>query len=248
VIVLELFADYHTHSQYSHGKGNIVGNIEVAIRKGLEAIAITDHGPAMAFGLGVKRASDLLQIKAEIRQVQQYFPQVKVLAGVEANILNEAGDLDVPTEILAQLDLVLVGLHPNLFPRLESLRLLGYHYGGKLSRTLNARARKFNTQALVNAVQRHPVDIVTHPGLKLAVDTKELAQVCAARGTALEINSSHGYLTTEFVQVAVAAGVKFAINSDAHRPEDVGNLAAGLAIAEKVGLTAADIINARYIQ
>jgi putative hydrolase len=240
-----LFADYHTHSQYSHGSGDIRENITVAHRKGLEEIAITDHGPAMAFGLGVKKADKLLSIKKKIRRLAEDFPGMRVLAGVEANVINRAGDLDVPWEILTALDIVLLGLHPNLVLCRSSLPILGYYYGGKVSKVLRQRSRLCNTTALINAVRRFPVDIVTHPGLRLAVDTRELAKVCALRGTALEINSRHGFLSREFVAVAAAEGVSFAINSDAHRPEEVGELTAGLIIARDAGLTAANIINAR---
>jgi putative hydrolase len=247
-IQLYLFADYHTHSQYSHGRGDLEGNIRTARARGLEELAITDHGPALAFNLGVRRAEELLEIKGKIGRLQEKYPEVRVLAGVEANVINSNGDLDVPGEILDQLDIVLAGLHPNIFPRtFENFRLLALYWGGKLSGYLGQRSRLFNTRALVNAVERYPIAIVTHPGLKLAVDTRELARACAACGTALEINSSHGYLTAAFVSVAAAEGVKFAINSDAHHPWAVGDLGPGLAVARQAGLTAAEIINAREL-
>lgn len=245
-IPLYLFADYHTHSQYSHGRGDLEGNIRAALARGLEEVAITDHGPALAFHLGVRRAEQLLEIKAKIRRLQAKYPKLRILCGVEANVINSKGDLDVPREILDQLDIVLAGLHPNIFPRtLENFRLLALYWGGKLNRQLDRSSRLFNTRALINTVTKYRIDIVTHPGLKLSVDTRELARACVACDTALEINSSHGYLTAGFVRAAAAEGVKFAINSDAHHPRAVGALGPGLAIARQVGLTAADIINAR---
>jgi len=194
----------------------------------------------------VRRAEQLLEIKGKIRRLQEKYPEVRVLCGVEANVISSRGDLDVPREFLEQLDIVLAGLHPQIFPRsLDNCRFLALYWGGKVSGYLDRRSRLYNTRALINAVARYPIAIVTHPGLELAVDTRELARACAACGTALEINSSHGYLTANFVSVAAAEGVKFAINSDAHHPEKVGVLGPGLAIARRVGLTVADVINAR---
>lgn len=247
-ITIYLFADYHTHSQYSHGKGDIIGNLCTAWEKGLEEIAITDHGPALAFKLGVRDASVLLQIKAEINSLKPAFPNLKILCGVEANVLNREGDIDVPPEILQKMDIILVGLHPYIIPyNLETLRIVTYYLGSRFSRCLANKARLFNTEALIRAVERYKIDIITHPGLKLPIDTRELARACAQKGTALEINAGHEYQTREFIEIAAAEGAVFVVNSDAHHPEKVGCLEHGLALAKRAGLTAADIINARAV-
>ncbi|MDI6870665.1 MAG: PHP domain-containing protein [Bacillota bacterium] len=245
---MQLIADYHTHSVHSHGTGTVEENVAAARRRGLWAVAITDHGPANLFGLGMKAPEVLLSIQKEIQQIEGERPDIRVLAGVEANIVSGDGDLDVPDDLLRDLDVVLVGLHPMVRYRsaADALRLGFLNLAGRASEALYRRGRETNTRALEEAVTRHEVDIVSHPGLHLSIDTERLAAACAAVGTALEISAGHRYMTPEFVHVARAAGAVFAINSDAHRPEDVGNLEQGLAVAEAADLPAALVLNARH--
>lgn len=248
---MNLFADYHTHTKYSHGKGTVLENIEAAREKGLEQVAISDHGPANPV-LGIRSAEVLLDIKKEVAYYDSRYDDLKVLTGVEANIVGSDGRLDVPRSILNRLDIVLAGLHrltwftdwqagvtmyvENPFSKIKL---------GNLSKRFAEKARNHNTKAVVEAVCRYDIDIITHPGLHMSIDTYELARACAKRGTALEINASHGTSLTEFAWAAASQGVSFAISSDAHRPQDVGRLEPGLTVAEKLGLTADRIINAR---
>lgn len=247
--MLKLFADYHTHTRHSHGRGTVPENIEAARRRGLQEVAITDHGPGMLPWMAVKSPETLLAIKEEVKAYNRLHPGITALAGVEANVIGVDGELDVPVKVLSKLDLVLAGLHLMVVPSSvgDGLRLLGNNlWGSRISPRLARRARLDNTKALVEAVYRYHIDIITHPGLQLSIDTGELARACARRDTALEINCSHGYLSAGFVRVAAGEGVSFAINSDAHRPEDVGRLEAGLSLAEKVGLEPELVINAEY--
>ncbi|MDI3538054.1 MAG: putative hydrolase [Bacillota bacterium] len=243
---MKIYADYHTHSEYSHGRGSILGNLRAAQRRGLKAVAITDHGPATAFGMGVPDEKTLLKIKDRLRALAPQFPGLRILAGVEANVVSLDGDLDVSDEVLGQLDIVLAGLHPSVYARTirDAAWLIGLNALSRHLKEVRRLARILNTRALIRAVERHRIDIVTHPGWKLSIDTRALASVCALRGTALEINAAHGYLTREFVRVAAAEGVRFAIGSDAHTPARVGNLEAGVAVAEQLGLRPDQIINA----
>lgn len=242
-----MFADYHTHTRYSHGRGTVRDNVLAARRRGLERIAITDHGPAN-IGFGIRSSETLLEIKAEVRRVAAEFEDIEVLVGVEANVISLDGQLDVDDEVLQELDLVLVGLHDLVIPASlgDGLRLVA---GNALARRLfpgwSHRTRRDNTEALVAAVNRYEIDIVTHPGLKLNIDTRELAEACRRRQTALEINATHGYLTEEFARVAAREGVSFAINSDAHRPSQVGELEAGIQVALAAGIGPEQIVNAR---
>jgi putative hydrolase len=88
------------------------------------------------------------------------------------------------------------------------------------------------------------IDIITHPGAKADINTKELARAASKRGTLLEINASHGFMTVEYVKIAMKEGVNFVIDSDAHKPEDVGNFEKGIRVAVEAGLPAERIVNA----
>ncbi|HWI52890.1 MAG TPA: hypothetical protein VNT01_12200, partial [Symbiobacteriaceae bacterium] len=151
----------------------------------------------------------------------------------------------VPLEIRAQLDIVLAGLHPGILPRSgrDWVTLTGGNWYAKVNPGYRSRARIANTRAVVEAVLRNDIDVVTHPGYHLDIDTVELARVCAMRNTAMEINARHHEMTVEFCRLAAREGVKFVINSDAHKPADVGNVARGLAVARAAGLGPEQILN-----
>ncbi|MFP4016425.1 MAG: PHP domain-containing protein [Halanaerobiales bacterium] len=243
--------DFHTHSQYSHGKGNLIGNIEVAVSKGLKKIAITDHGPRTwnIIKLGVKSAEILLEIKDKIKGLQLNYPEIEILAGVEANIINSDGELDVPEDILSELDIVAAGFHLLLLPpNIRSAKeiIFDNRFSYHLFPARRQEIRKQNTRALINAVKRYNIDFITHPGYGVDIDTYELARVCTEENTFLEINARHGELTKGFVRAAAETDVKFIINSDAHSPDEVGDLNDGLMIVAELGLSADRIVNVEY--
>lgn len=241
---MKLWADFHTHTKYSHGTGTIRQNVEVAVKKGLSAIGISEHGPAN-IGIGTD-LDDFARMRDEVEHMKAIYPDIRILLGCEANIVSLDGDLDIPDKILNQLDYVMAGLHPMVWPR--SLKD-GYHLlvENMLQRRMDSfreRVLSQNTLALVRAAGNHKIAVITHPGLHLPIDTATLARAAAKLNTALEINAGHGYMTAEYVKIAKKNGATFAIGSDAHKPADVGNFKRGIEIAEKAGLTEDDIINA----
>lgn len=246
---MDLFADYHTHTRHSHGTGSVEDNVRAALARGLAEVAITDHGPASLGWVGIRDRRAWDAMRRDVAAANTAHPGISVLCGVEANVIGLEGQLDISRERLQELDIVLAGLHLEIWPRSlrDGVRLVVNNLvGPRFHRRLARRARNDNTKALVEAVLVNDINIVAHPGLKLSVDTAELARACAARGTAMEINSYHGLTTPDYIEVAARHGVKFAISSDAHRPEDVGNLEVGRRLAEAAGLEPGQVINARH--
>lgn len=241
---MQIIADLHTHTTYSHGKGSVLNNVTVAMSCGLKAIGIADHGPRSAPWVGAS-VGQLKRMIAEVRALDRRSVGLKILAGAECNITSARGHLDVPLEIRAQLDIVLAGLHPGILPRSgrDWVTLTGGNWYAKVNPGYRSRARIANTRAVVEAVLRNDIDVVTHPGYHLDIDTIELARACAMRNTAMEINARHHEMTVDFCRLAAREGVKFVINSDAHRPADVGNVARGLAVAKAAGLGPEQILN-----
>lgn len=246
-----LVADYHTHTRFSHGRGSIADNVEAAARAGLAEVGICDHGPALLF-IGLRSEERLDEMRRQVEQAGAGNPSVKVLLGVEANVISPDGDLDISEGAVAGLDILLVGLHPQIRPSLwqGAWPLVWKNGVGWVSRMLGldgraaAEARRLNTLALVRAVERYRVLAVTHAGLKMHVDMEELAEVCARRGTAIEINSLHGYPREEDLAVALRCGARFIISSDAHHPARVGWLEAGRERARRAGIPPHLVLNA----
>ena len=107
---MELLVDLHTHTITSgHAYSTITENALAASRRGLKLLGMTDHGPSMP-GAPHLFHFDNLSILPE-----QLFG-VKILPGVEANITNHEGELDMPLSYLSYLKLILVGLHPICYP------------------------------------------------------------------------------------------------------------------------------------
>jgi putative hydrolase len=242
-----VFADYHTHTKYSHGSGTIADNARAAKHQGLEVLGIADHGPANWGHIGSTDLAVFDKIIKETKKVQQEIAGLKILAGTEANIISYEGDLDIPLTLQKRLDQVLAGFHVTIRPKTvgDGAKFVSEWVAAHLSLRQKKIARNNNTKAVVAAVYRNDIDIVTHPGLNISIDTPELARACVKNNTALEINTLHGVKSIEFIKVAAYEGVKFAIGSDAHQPERVGCLAAGVQAAQKAGLKPEQVINVK---
>jgi len=241
-----VFADLHTHTRHSHGTGSVLDNVRAAQRQGLEAVAIADHGPASLFGVGVAGPAAFDAIRQEVIEARKAYPGVKVLWGAEANVVSEDGELDIPPGLQERLDIVLAGLHPLVRWRswAKGASLLAANAAGAWTGRVR-HARERNTRAIVNAVLYNRVHVVTHPGYRLPIDTRALAKACAATGCALEINARHDHTTVEYIKIAKAEGARFALGSDAHSPERVGDLQKAVSLALEAGLASRDIVNAR---
>lgn len=240
---MNIIGDYHTHTLYSHGKGTIMENVLAAKRKGLKKIVIADHGPGH-IGFGVK-IHDFLKMKEEINKINDKIEDIEVLMGIEANIVGVDGSIDVPEKYLDIFDIILAGFHYGVKPRSirDFYKLFFTNTLGKVSKSWWDKSRDMNTRAMIKAIEKYPIKIITHPGAKIPMDAGRLAKAAAKTDTWLEINSSHGYLTKEFIQIAKKYPVKFVINSDAHHPERVGDFKKGIHIAKEAGLDERDIIN-----
>ena len=243
---MQLWADFHTHTVYSHGQGSVQENVQAAYKAGLRAVGITDHGPANLFGVGVRGLNMFARIRQDAQRAALATPGLQVLVGVEANVVGTNGQLDIPAWLQAELDIVLAGLHVLVRPQMywPAAQLAGKNLLARAWQGGRKAALVANTDALVAAVYKNRIHIVTHPGYRLPVDTKELAKACAARNTAMEVNTSHPHNTTDYVRLVFEAGAKLVVNSDAHEPGRVGDLAAGQQLLKKADIPVCAVINA----
>lgn len=243
---MEFFADYHTHTKYSDGHGTIEENALAAREAGLDKIGIADHGP-QNIGVGVQAPETYLEIKQEIEKVAAKVPEVEILLGAEADITGLAGEIDISPKIVKELDFLVVGLHPHVWG--ESIRdFFGIVVGNKvsvLSKGLKEKTRTSNTKALIECINRNPVFCISHPNLKMPVDVEELASQCVKNNVALEINTGHRYNKNDLIKQALPTGVNFVVNSDAHFPETVGQLAEGKLLLNRYNVGVERVLNAK---
>jgi len=243
---MKLTADYHIHSTYSrrnHGKSTIEEIVEKAVELGLEEIAITDHGPKhYLYGIQESKINEAKNIVIEMRSK---YPQLKILYGVEANILDYNGKTDIDEEILKQCDIILCGYHIGaLFSSVGDFwNFVIMNYLGKFNKKINEYMTKKNTEAFVKAMNKYKINILTHAGDKIPLDIDKIAKTAEETKTLLEINNSHGHLNSEEIKIASKYKVKFVINSDSHIKHKVGSFQKGLKAAEDAGIDLKRIVN-----
>ncbi len=218
-----LTADYHTHTPYSHGKNTVLENAVAAKKMGLKQIAITDHGfNHLLFGLKRKKLDDL---RAEIKEAEK-LTGVKVLMGMESNLISLDGDTDMRPEDLDKFDIYLFGIHEVLkykkFNDFYNIMFRNYS-AYKLGKKPPEKVIENTTKAYINAVKNNPVDILTHINYKCCCDLKEVAKACADYGTYIEINTKKRHVSPEEVDLMASTGVRFVIDSDAHSADRVGD-------------------------
>ena len=235
-------ADYHTHSTYSDGCAGIEENVRAAMQKGLTCIAVTEHGP-WHLKAGIRRKR-LLAIRREVDTMnERYGDRIRVLMGLEANLISLRGDIDVRESELPLFDMLLMGYHRSALGK----GLCDNAFFLTRRKRANEADRQAMTQAIVRAVQRYPLSILSHPGHHFPVNYAKVARACARAGTAMELSARAGHLRlhAQDVRDCKAAGAVFAIDSDAHRPQEIGGFDQAIAIAREAGLTQQDIVNAR---
>lgn len=239
----EFWGDYHTHTVFSHGKGQISDNAEAGAKIGLKQIAITDHGLGhIAFG--VKRR-ELNEVKRQIEDAKEKF-NIDVLMSVEANIISEKGTVDIKEKDKPYFDIVVAGFHKLVWP--PTLKDWVGYIGGNVFRDLfnmkpTDRIIKRNTNAYVQAIKNYDIDIISHIGNFVPANYKEVAKVASDYGTLIELNSKRCMISDEDIYEMYLTGVNFVIDSDAHSPNRVGEFSLGIEVAERVGISEDRIMN-----
>jgi DNA polymerase (family 10) len=221
--------DLHFHTNYSDGDESIERMVEAAADFGHDYVSVGDHatGPGMVGGVGLSD-EELLDQMEEIRAVDDE-ADIKVFAGVEANI-DEEGGISVGDDVLAELDCVVASPHSGL--------------DGD------------GTDRLVTAIEHPEVDIIGHPTGRMLnqrpghdIDIDRVAEAAADNGTALEINSDPHRLDlrSSNVKAAIEAGATISINTDAHRPGAFEYVRFGVHTARRGWCEPDDVLNCRDV-
>lgn len=241
---MQFFGDYHTHTIYSHGKGTIEENVHEAERKGLKQIAISDHGLGhIAFGL---RRRELDEVRAKIDAVNAK-STVKTFMSVESNMISTEGWVDVNENDLEYFDILLCGYHKFIWPKhfFDALNYITYNGMYNMFKFEPSKAVvRSNTKSYIRAIQRYPIDVITHVNYGLKVNCEEVAKAARDYGTLIEINSKRiSYTDEEFCKM-YDTGVSFIVDSDAHTVNRVGEFSLAESLIDRLKIDPKRIVNA----
>ena len=198
---------------------------------GYEYLAICDHTPNVRVVPGLD-ADDLRRQAEEIAAANDLLAPFRILRGSEVDIRAD-GELDLPDDVLAELDWVQLSLHAGQRERRDAL-----------------------TSKVTNAMRHPAVSCLSHPKGRIlnhrppnALDLERVIEVALETGVALETNGLPDRLDLSGpdVRVALEAGVPIVASTDAHSVRGLGNMQLAIATARRGRATRADVVNTRSL-
>lgn len=211
--------DTHVHTIASgHAYSTLQEYVDHAKDIGLEMFALTDHGPEMPGGPHAYHIANQNVIPREIEGI-------KILRGVEVNIMDFEGTLDINDNLLSKLDIVIASLHPPC---------------------IKPGTKDENTKALINTMKTGLVDIIGHSGNPdYPINIEEFIKAAKEYNVAVEINNSSHLGGTragswdncvEIAKIANKHKVHLLTSSDAHYKTLLGNFEKSIEIFEAAGV------------
>jgi len=228
----DIKGDLHVHTEWSDGRNSIEAMALAAKALGYQYLGIADHsgGRGIAHGLDAER---LRQQILEIKQLNQRLDSIHIFCGLEVDIRGD-GSLDMPQELLEELDIVTAAVHSAMNQSQEQM-----------------------TRRIIRAIENPDVDVLAHPTCRLlpgrepvAADMEAVFQAAVRTNTALEINAMPSRLDLKDIHAyrARELGVKLVINTDAHSTEHLEFMRFGVGIARRGWCQAQDILNTRPLE
>ncbi|MDH5427948.1 MAG: PHP domain-containing protein, partial [Nitrospirota bacterium] len=231
VTIHNIRGDLHVHSKASDGHFSIKDMALAAQAKGYDYLAICDHSQRVTIAHGLDATRLAAQIE-EIDRLNQQFKNFTILKGAEVDIL-EDGSLDLPNDMLTQLDLTVCAIH----------------YQFNLTRAKQ-------TARIIRAMDNPYFSILAHPTGRMInerepyeVDMEQIMAAALERGCFLEVNAQPVRLdlTDLHCKMAKEMGVKVAISTDAHRTTDLEFMRFGVGQARRGWLEPEDILNTFFL-
>jgi DNA polymerase (family X) len=225
----QIRGDLHSHTDWSDGKSTLEEMVAAARAKGYAYLNVTDHSPAVGFGMGLDAGRLRRQIE-RVRELASTLQGFTLLAGAEVDILKD-GSLDYSDELLSELDVVVASLH-------ASHRL----------------SEADQTKRLCAAMENPHVDLIGHPTGRLigrrepyAMDMEAVIAKAVETGTVLEVSGQPDRLDLRDgnVRMAVEAGAKLSIDTDAHSVRALDYMRFGVMNARRGWARADDVVNTR---
>jgi len=223
----DIRGDFHVHTDWSDGHDSIEAMALAAKALGYQYLGITDHsgGRGIAHGLSAERVIEQMR---EIKRINERLDGIRLFTGIEVDIRAD-GSLDLPDELLQELDIVIAAVHSGFGESQEQM-----------------------TSRMIKAMENPNVDILAHPTCRLlaerepvAVDMEAIFPAAARTNTMLEINAMPSRLDLKDIHAhrARELGVKLAINTDAHATDQLRFMRFGVGVARRGWCQAKDIVN-----
>ncbi len=226
----DIRGELHVHTTASDGRSTIEEMARAAKTCGYSYIAVCDHSKSstIANGLTIERMRKHIEA---IRRASGKVKGVTVLVGCECDILRD-GSLDYPDELLAECDLVAASIHAAM----------GSSRSGKLSPTQRTLAAMENPYVTMIG---HPTGRLIHQRAPMELDMAAVVEAAARTGTILEVNAAWQRLDLKdsHIRMALSAGAKLAINTDAHDTDQLAFMRYGVLTARRGGARPGDIVN-----
>lgn len=221
---MQILFDTHTHTIAStHAYSTVLEMAKYASEQGMEAIAITDHAPAIPDGA---HPWHFLNLKALPREIYG----VKILYGAEVNILDLEGNIDLDDELLKKLDVVNASIHAPCY------------------KDGNAED---HTSAYLSIVNNPVIDIICHSGSPaFAYDYERIIDIAKKNHKLIEINNHSFYVRKPSIpncrriaEICKAKEVGIVVSSDAHITFDLGDYTKALDMLKEISFPEKLIIN-----
>lgn len=229
VVQEDIRGDLHCHTTSSDGRASVEEMARAALQRGYEYLAICDHTPAVGAVRGLT-PDDVRRQAEEIAAANELLAPFRVLRGIECDILPD-GRLDLPDDILAELDWVQASVHGGQrMPRAEM------------------------TKRVVEALRNPSVRCLSHPTGRYinrrpenALDLERVFEVALEEQIALEVNGLplRLDLSGAHVRDALRAGVQIVCSTDAHSVRGLQNMTFSVATARRGWATPAHVLNTR---
>jgi DNA polymerase (family 10) len=223
----EIKGDLHIHSKWSDGTSSIEEIAKAAQKKGYQYIALCDHSKSLRIAHGLDETRVLKQIE-EIDRINEKLKGFQILKGTEVDILTD-GKIDHQDKVLRRLDYVVAAVHSGFKQEKEKM-----------------------TKRIVRALENPLVHCLAHPTGRLLgarapyeVDIDEVMEAAKKYGKVLEINATFERLDLDDVHCKKAKemGIRMAIGTDSHHPDQLWMISLGVAVARRGWLETPNVLN-----
>lgn len=227
----DIKGDLHVHTKITDGHNSLEEMVEAAQKLGYEYIANTEHSKHVTVARGLD-AEKLAEHIKKIDKLNESLKNFTILKSVELDIL-EDGSLDLPDEILKELDIVVCAIH----------------YKFNLS-------KEKQTERILRAMDNPYFNIFAHPSGRLInerepydVDMERIMKKAKENNCILEINAQPSRLDLNdiYCKTAKYMGIKFAISTDSHNISNYNYMRYGIGQARRGWIEADDVINTRNV-